>query len=504
VQQFGAVPVEPGRTEFRVWAPNAETVAVAGRRLEPEGDGVFAAQLSVSAGEDYWFTLNGVGPTSNSAFPDPCSRWQPAGLRGSSRVLDPGAFEWRGGEGVRLELDELVIYELHVGTFSVEGTFDGVIPRLEELAQLGVTAIELMPVPTFPGERGWGYDGVLTYAPHRAYGGPQGLARLVDAAHAAGLGVILDVVYNHVGPGSELLAAYGPYFTDRYDTFWGDAIDYSRRGVREWAIQNAEQWVRDYRIDGLRLDATHAIFDRSKPHIMVELAQRVRTAKPGALLIAEIRVDDRRPIEKWSHDAQWADEFHHALHVLLTGEREGYYRPYGKVADLARAYEERPSERLVICAQNHDQIGNRAQGERLPPAVRRLAAACLLFAPQVPLLFMGEEYGETTPFQFFTDHDDPAIAKATREGRRKEFAKFAGFRSEVPDPQARATFERSRLHPEAGDAELRAFYAELIRLRRTLPRQIETDADELRRVLRVRRGERELVADFERLTAEIR
>ena len=502
--QFGAVPVEPGRTEFRVWAPNAKTVAVDGRRLEPEGADHQRAGRQVAAVDDYLFPLNGVGPVGPSERADPCSLCQPAGLRGSSRVLDPSTFEWRGGEGVRLELDELVIYELHVGTFSVEGTFDAVIPRLEELAQLGVTAIELMPVATFPGERGWGYDGVLTYAPHRAYGGPQGLARLVDAAHAAGLGVILDVVYNHVGPGSELLAAYGPYFTDRHDTFWGAAIDYSRRGVREWATQNAEQWVRDYRIDGLRLDATHAIFDSSKQHIMVELAQRVRIAKPGALVIAEMQVGDRRPIEEWSHDAQWADEFHHALHVLLTGEREGYYRPFGKVADLARAYEEQPSERLVIFAQNHDQVGNRAQGDRLPPAVRRLAAACLLLAPQVPLLFMGEEYGETAPFQFFTDHDDPAIAKATREGRRKEFAKFSGFRGEVPDPQARATFERSRLHPEAGDPELRAFYAELIRLRRTLPRRIETDADERRRVLRVRRGERELVVDFERLTAEIR
>jgi maltooligosyltrehalose trehalohydrolase len=498
VQQLGAVPVEPGRTEFRVWAPKAKTVAVAGQALAPEADGAFAAQVSVSAGEDYRFAVDG----SNLA--DPCSRWQPEGLRGPSRVLDTGAFAWHGAEGVRLELADLVIYELHVGTFTLDGAFDGVIPRLEELVQLGVTAIELMPVATFPGERGWGYDGVLTYAPHRAYGGPAALARLVDAAHGAGLGVILDVVYNHVGPGSELLAAYGPYFTNRYDTFWGDAIDYSQRGVREWAIQNAEQWVRDYRIDGLRLDATHAIFDTSKTHVMVELAQRVRAAKPGALVIAEMSVGDRRPIEEWGDDAQWADEFHHALHVLLTGEHEGYYRPYGKVADLARAYEEQPGERLVICAQNHDQVGNRAQGDRLPPAVRRLAAACLLFAPQVPLLFMGEEYGETAPFQFFTDHDDPAIAKATREGRRKEFAKFSGFAGEVPDPQDRATFERSRLHPETGDAELRAFYAELIRLRRTLPREVETTVDEGRRLLRVRRGGRELVADFERLTAEIR
>jgi maltooligosyltrehalose trehalohydrolase len=480
-----------------VWAPNAASVTVRDQTLEPGGDGFFAGRVDLRPGDDYCFELGG------RELADPCSRWQPEGLRGPSRVLDTNAFDWRTAEGVRLELAELVIYELHVGAFSREGTFDGVIPRLAELAQLGVTAIELMPVATFPGERGWGYDGVLTFAPHRAYGGPAGLARLVEAAHAAGLGVILDVVYNHVGPGSELLAAFGPYFTDRYDTFWGDAIDYSQRGVREWAIQNAEQWVRDYRMDGLRLDATHAIFDTSRPHVMTELAQRVHAARPDALVIAEMRIGDRRPIEAWGDDAQWADEFHHALHVLLTGEREGYYAPYGKVADLAAAYEEQPAERLVICAQNHDQVGNRAQGDRLPPVVRRLAAACLLFAPQVPLLFMGEEYGETAPFQFFTDHDDPAIAKATREGRRKEFAKFSSFRGEVPDPQDEATFLRSKLDPEAGDAELRSFYAELIALRRSLPREVDTDVDERRRVLRVRRGARELVADFGRLTAVI-
>jgi maltooligosyltrehalose trehalohydrolase len=479
---------------MRVWAPKASKVTVRGQTLEPDGDGVFAGNVPLAPGDDYRFELGG------REFADPCSRSQPEGLRGPSRVLDTDAFEWREGE-VRLELAELVIYELHVGTFSPEGTFDGVIPRLGELAELGVTAIELMPVATFPGERGWGYDGVLTFAPHRAYGGPAGLARLVDAAHAAGLAVILDVVYNHVGPGNEGLRAFAPYFTSKYDTFWGDAIDYSQLGVREWAIQNAEQWVREYRIDGLRLDATHAIFDESKPHIMLELAERVRAAHPGALVIAEMSVGDRRPLEEWGHDAQWADELHHALHVLLTGEREGYYKPYGTVADLARAYED--DVRLVVCAQNHDQVGNRAVGDRLPPHTRRLAAACTLFAPQIPLLFMGEEYGETAPFQFFTDHDDPEIAKATREGRKREFAKFAAFRGEVPDPQDEATFLRSKLHPEAGDDELRSFYADLIALRRSLPHEVDTDVDEKRRVLRVRRGERELVADFANYTVEL-
>jgi maltooligosyltrehalose trehalohydrolase len=259
--------------------------------------------------------------------------------------------------------------------------------------------------------------------------------------------------------------------------------------------------VRDYRIDGLRLDATHAIFDESEPHVMVELAQRVRAVHPGALVIAEMSIGDRRPIEQWGDDAQWADEFHHALHVLLTGERDGYYQDFGRVAALARAYED--DGRLVVYAQNHDQVGNRAVGDRLPPETRRLAAACTLFAPQVPLLFMGEEYGETAPFQFFTDHDDQFVADATREGRKQEFANFSAFGGDVPDPQDPATFERSKLHPEAGDDELRAFYAELIELRRELPHEVDTDVDEAKRVLRARRGKRELVADFANLTVEI-
>jgi maltooligosyltrehalose trehalohydrolase len=482
-----------------VWAPNAQRVEVDGRALEPEGDGFHAARLEAAAGDDYGFSLDGGPPLA-----DPCSRWQPDGLRGLSRVLDTRSFEW-SCDPVAVPLEELVIYELHVGTFTRGGTFDAAIPKLAGLAELGVTAVELMPVPTFPGERGWGYDGVLTFAPHRAYGGPQALARFVDAAHAAGLAVILDVVYNHVGPGSELLTAFGPYFTDAHDTFWGQAIDYSREGVREWALQNAELWVGDYRIDGLRLDATHAIVDESYPHVMKELAERVHALHPGALAIAETQLGEREPIREWGDDAVWADEFHHALHALLTGERDGYYEGFGNVADLALALEETPPERLVICAQNHDQIGNRAFGDRLPPETRRLAAACLLFAPQVPLLFQGEERGVNAPFLFFTDHDDPKIAQATREGRRKEFAKFASFASEeIPDPQALETFERSQLPDEPGDEELRSFYRELIALRRTLPSDVATEVDEERRVLRVRRGAVELVADFAGLTAELR
>ena len=495
---LGAIPTARG-TAFRVWAPNAGSVRVLGRELEPGDDGVWEAELDVPAGADYRYTLDGVD------WPDPCSRFQPEGVRGPSRVVDTASFEWSDAGWPGLSLEELVVYELHVGAFSGEGTFDGVIPHLDGLRELGVTAVELMPVATFPGDRGWGYDGLYAYAPHPAYGGPEGLARLVDAAHAAGLGVILDVVYNHVGPGSEAIAAFGPYFTDRHQTFWGEAIDYSQRGVREWAIQNACQWVRDYHVDGLRLDAVHAVFDDSPQHVLAELAERVHAESPRPLVISEMETDDYRPIEEWGHDAQWADRFHHELHVLLTGEHEGYYEHYGSVDGLKQELERQPAERLVICDQNHDQVGNRALGDRLPREQLRVAAACVLFAPQTPLLFMGEEYGEQRPFQFFTDHVDPAIAEATREGRKREFARFAAFAGEtVPDPQDPATFERSKLDRSQADDELRAFYKRLLALRQELPREAEVSADEQARTLTVRRGRAELHADFANATVELR
>jgi len=496
---LGAVPVGDGRTRFRVWAPEAERLAIRGQALERGEDGVWEAEFELAPGADYLVELDG------REWPDPCSRFQPEGIRGPSRVVDTGAFRWsdEGWQGV--SLDELVVYELHVGTFSDEGTFDGVIPYLDGLRELGVTAIELMPVATFPGNRGWGYDGVYTSAPHPAYGGPEGLARLVDAAHAAGLGVILDVVYNHVGPGSEAIAAFGPYFTHRHETFWGDAIDYSQRGVREWAIQNACLWIRDYHVDGLRLDAVHAIYDDSPRHVLAELAERVREVNPHALVISEMEMDDYRPIEEWGHDAQWADRFHHEVHVLLTGEQEGYYEQFGSLRGLAEEYRRRPVEKLVVCAQNHDQVGNRAAGDRLPREALRVAAACVLFAPQTPLLFMGEEYGEERPFQFFTDHIDPEIAEATRQGRKREFERFSAFGGEdVPDPQDPATFVRSKLDRSQADEELRAFYRELLALRRELPREVEVEVDDQARTLTARRGDAVLHADFANLKVELR
>ena len=482
--RLGAVPVGDGTVEVRVWAPSARAVSVRSEEevaLEPDGE----CWVGTFRGDDYVFVVDG------DAWPDPCSRWQPEGVSRPSRVLDTNAFEWNDGGWEGVPLDELVLYELHVGTFSEEGTFDGVVPRLRRLRELGVTAIELMPVATFPGERGWGYDGLYTYAVHPAYGGPNGLARLVDAAHAEGLGVILDVVYNHVGPGDEALRAFGPYFTDRHETFWGDALDYAQRGVREWAIQNAEQWVRDFHVDGLRLDAVHAILDDSPLHVCAELKQRVG----DALVISEMEVDDWRPIDEWGHDAQWADRAHHELHVLLTGERDGYYAGYGSVPSLAEdlAGRGRDPRRSVICAQNHDQVGNRAVGDRLPEDALRVAAAVTLFSPTTPFLFMGEEWLATAPFQVFTDPIDPAIAEATRDGRRREFADFAAFSGqEVPDPQAVETFVRSKLRPREPDP----LYRELLALRRELPRELETEVDEDAKVLRLRRGDATLVADF--------
>jgi maltooligosyltrehalose trehalohydrolase len=486
---LGAVPREGG-VEFRVWAPAAERIDVRVRGgdhpLVREADGVHAAVVAAAPGDDYRYVLDG-----RRVLADPCSRRQPDGLDGPSRVLDTTVLEIAAGPV--LPLRELVLYELHVGTFSPEGTFDGAIPHLRQLSGLGISAIELMPVATFPGECGWGYDGVYTSAAHETYGGPAGLARLVDAAHREGLGVFLDVVYNHIGPGSERIAAFGPYFTDRHETFWGSAIDYSHRGVREWAIQNALLWTGDYRVDGLRLDAVHAVFDDSPVHVLRELKERV----PG-LVVSEMGLEDFRPLEEWGHDAMWLDNLHHHLHVLLTGEQEGYYEPFGTMEGLLRELRRPQRERLVVAAQNHDQVGNRALGDRLPQPAHRVALAVVLFSVSTPLLFMGEEHDERAPFQFFTDHTDAAIAEATREGRRSEFVAFSSFSGEdVPDPQDVSTFERSKIsHPDPDP-----FYARLLRLRRELPRELDASADG--RVLKLRRGRATLVADLERRTVRL-
>jgi maltooligosyltrehalose trehalohydrolase len=408
-------------------------------------------------------------------------------------------------------LPELILYELHVGTFTGAGTFIAIIPYLEYLKhELGVTAIELMPVVEFPGARNWGYDGVALYAPHSAYGGPQGLKTLVNACHQAGLAVALDVVYNHLGPEGNYLAEFGPYFTDSYQTPWGQAVNFDgddSREVRRYIIDNALYWVTEYHIDILRLDAIHGIFDSGPVHILQELAAAVhdqaQTLGWDTLVIAESDLNDNRVITDvsqggWGLDAQWNDDFHHALHVLLTGEQRGYYKDFGRSADLVTALtagfvyqgqdsvfrgrphgtpsEHLPGERFVVYSQNHDQIGNRPYGDRLstlvPLGALKVAAGLVLCAPNVPLLFMGEEYGETAPFLYFTSHADPGLAQAVSEGRRREFAD-AGWDYAVPDPQESETFRRTILNhglrARAPHRGLLRFYRDLIALRKRAP-----------------------------------
>jgi maltooligosyltrehalose trehalohydrolase len=526
---LGARPLPEDGVELRVWAPNAEVVTArvgAGEHaLEPVAHGIWQARVDARPGDDYAFVLDG-----GEELPDPASRAQPHGLRGRSRILDTAAFAWGDEAWGGVSAEDLVLYELHVGTFTREGTFDAAIADLPRLRTLGVTAIEVMPIAEFPGSRGWGYDGVYLSAAQSSYGGPEGFQRLVDAAHRTGLAVVLDVVYNHIGAsGQKAFEAFGPYFTAKHETFWGGAINYDDAQsdpVREWVVQSAEGWVREFHVDGLRLDAIHAIYDEGARPLLAELAERVHAAgrtRHAPLVIAESGLNDPRVIRPrdrggFGHDAQWADDFHHALHVLLTGERDGYYVDFGSVADLAKAYGrpfvhdgswsqfrgrrfgapagDRPPQQFVVFTQNHDQVGNRAFGDRLPAQLRPLAAFCMLLSPFTPMLFMGEEYGEPAPFQFFTDHIDEEIAVATREGRRREFAAFASFAEDVPDPQDLQTFERSKLTRQE-DPAVRELYARLLRLRAQLPREeVRTRHDEDGRWLLVSRGDWRIAANF--------
>ena len=520
---LGARPLGDGVTAFRVWAPRAESISLRlGNRdieLEPAGGGIYEVVAPADAGDDYWFSVDG------RRLPDPCTRSQPKGLRGPSRVVEvpPASVHFSPPT-----LEDLVVYELHIGTFTPEGTFEAASRHLSGLAQLGITAIEIMPVAEFPGDHGWGYDGVYLNAAQSSYGGPTGLERLVQAAHASGLAVILDVVYNHVGTsGVKALEAFGPYFTDKYETPWGRAINFDDADcdpVREWVLQSATGWVREFGIDGVRLDAIHAIFDSSAEHIVEAVARRVHGVRDDALVIAESGLNDPRVMRRrdrggYECDAAWADDFHHALRTLLTSDRDGYYADFGTVAQLAKAFhrphvhdglysrfrrrrfgapaDDVPPRRFVVFSQNHDQIGNRAYGDRMPPRARPLAALCTLLSPFVPMLFMGEEYGEQSPFQFFSDHIDKRIATATRDGRRQEFAAFAQFGEEIPDPQALETFERSKL-TRRGEPEIERLYGELLQARRELPRgdPDRIEFDEQARWLLVQRGAFELVSNF--------
>ncbi len=497
--------------EFRVWAPRAARAElVLGDRpvpmSGPDDGGWFSVQADAAPGTDYAYRLDGGDPR-----PDPRSPWQPHGVNGPSRVVDHAAFAWTDGAWTGRDPANAVIYELHVGTFSPEGTFDGVIARLPHLVDLGVDTLELLPVAQFPGRRGWGYDGVDLYAPHHDYGGPEGLKRLVDACHAAGLAVVLDVVYNHLGPAGNYLGQFGFYFTDRYATPWGEAVNFDGSDsdpVREFFVDNALMWLRDYHFDGLRLDAVHAYLDTSATHILEELAVRVESLAASLgrrlFLIAESDLNDPRVVNErarggYGIDAQWSDDFHHSLHGVLTGERSGYYEEFGALATLAKSLRQafvydgcyssfrrrrhgrRPegleASRFLGYLQNHDQIGNRATGERsamlISPGLLKVAAALVLCGPFVPMLFQGEEWGASTPFLYFTDHEDPELGRLVSEGRRREFAAFGWKPEEVPDPQAAETFTASRLDWDEVEslphAPLLDWHRRLIGLRRSTP-----------------------------------
>jgi maltooligosyltrehalose trehalohydrolase len=498
-------------TEFRVWAPHCRSVEVLleGRApvpLQRATDGLFATVVQdAKVGSRYRYRLDGERDR-----PDPVSRYQPEGVHGPSVVVDPGDFPWTDGGFRGHDLQTLVIYELHVGTFTEEGMFEAVIPHLAALLDLGVTAVELMPVTEFPGARNWGYDGVHPFAPQSTYGGPRGLRRLVDACHAIGLSVILDVVYNHLGPEGNYLAEFGPYFTDRHPTPWGPCINVDgpdSAGVRRHLVENARYWVREFHVDGLRLDAIHAITDTSPLHILTELATAAReeamTFGRPLHVIAESHDNDRRIVLPAAGgglglDAVWSDDFHHAVHTRLTGEQVGYYADYPSGHGLERAIAEGfayqgesavywkrnrgtpsadlPGERFVISLQNHDQVGNRAGSQRLsalvPPEAVKAAVAILCATPAIPLLFMGEEYGELAPFPFFASFLDPGLREAVSRGRQAELERL-GWPGLVHDPSDPATFASARLNrtlvTKPRHRELREYYRAWLSLRRTHP-----------------------------------
>ena len=513
--QCGAIIQSDGSVRWRVWAPKADRVEVvlidgSTRYLHSmtREEGGFFSFVKDHAlnGQRYVYRLN-EGPE----YPDPASRWQPDGVNQPSAVLRTDEFFWSDENWNGVHREDLMFYEIHVGTFTPQGSFDSIIPRLPALRELGVTALEIMPVGQFSGTRNWGYDGVHPSAPQQSYGGPHGLQRLVNACHVHGLAVFLDVVYNHVGPEGNYLGEYGPYFTDRYRTPWGSAVNYDGRAsdaVREFVLDNVRMWIREYRFDGLRLDAVHAIYDFGARHILREIKEAADAAAQElgrqVHIMAESDLNDVRLLRPpreggYGLDAQWSDDFHHLVHATLTDERQGYYEDFGAAEQFPQllnstfilngcysAYRNRrhggpdaglPGDRFVVSIQNHDQVGNRPFGERLgtlltPPA-QRLAASLLLLAPYLPILFMGEEYGEEHPFQFFCSFSDPTLIEAVRNGRRREFEAFHRDGGDVPDPQAETTFAASRItwlwKSDRHKSGLRRLYQDLLRMRLKWP-----------------------------------
>jgi maltooligosyltrehalose trehalohydrolase len=508
---------------FRVWAPKASTIDVKiGNTLhamKQQHGGWWQADVAdAGAGTDYWYVIDGAGP----GLPDPRSMWQPFGVHGPSRLVDHDAFDWTDAGWQAPPLQSAIFYEMHIGTFTPEGTLDAATGHLDYLKDLGITHVELLPVAAFPGERGWGYDGVDLFAVQESYGGPEGLKRFVDACHARGLAVVMDVVYNHLGPSGNYVSKFAPYFTDLHHTPWGDAVNMEEAGsheVRRFFIDNALHWLRDYHCDGLRLDAVHAYIDRSAINFMEQLSEEVRGLE-GAVgkhfaVIAESDLNDPRlvmPREAGGYgmDAQWSDDFHHALVALLEENAHAYYADFGKIADVAKAmrcafvyngiyskFRDRmhgrpviglPGWRFLGFAQNHDQVGNRVQGERLVHKAgwkrARIAAALVMTAPFIPMLFQGEEFGASAPFLYFTDHEDPELGRLVAEGRKKEFSEYVGHHQTVPNPQDDQTFLRSKLHwsevtrePHSG---MLAWHRSLIHLRKTQPSLTDGNLESIR------------------------
>ena len=525
--KIGAHYLGDGNCEFTVWAPKTDAVAVEivspQPRLLPmqqqDGDYWQVTAKDIEPGTLYLYQLN-TGETR----PDPASYFQPEGVHKASQVIDQ-SFTWNDSNWSGVPIDAMIIYELHVGTFTPEGTFEAIIPRLRDLRELGVTAIELMPIAQFPGDqptdnqhayRNWGYDGVYPFAVQNSYGGSEGLKRLVDACHQEGIAVVLDVVYNHFGPEGNYMSLFAPYFTETYRTPWGSAINFDdaeSHHVRNFFIQNALYWLRDHHIDALRLDAVHAIYDLGAKHFLEELAENVAelSKQQGrkVYLIAESDLNDVRIVRPpelggYGLDAQWSDDFHHALHALLTGDNIGYYQDFGKCEHLAKAYQDtfvydwkyaphrrrfhgnsagdRQPNQFVVCIQNHDQIGNQLLGERLSKLVSfealKLGAGAVLLSPYIPLLFMGEEYGEEAPFTYFVSHADLDLIKAVRQGRKSEFEAFH-LAGEPPDPESSETFVNCKLNwekrKEGKHLVLWSFYQRLIQLRNTIPALVKRD-----------------------------